>query len=309
MHYTHTSVLLDEVLEALNIRTNGIYIDCTYGRGGHSKAILEKLDPSGLLFALDKDPDAVKSIDTNLSEDKRFIFTQCSFEKLDQFASDYALAGKVDGILFDLGISSPQIDNPDRGFSFTRNGFLDMRMDYTNGISAAEWLNSAKESEIRKVLKIFGEERYAGKIANRIVEARNKARLETTLQLAELISRAVPSREKNKHPATRTFQAIRIYINNELGNLEQALKKSVDMLARGGRLVVISFHSLEDRIVKRFMKLEEKGDNYPQYLPVSQNEFRPTLRIIGKPVYPKEEEIEKNVRARSAVMRVAEKIN
>ena len=306
--YVHTPVLLDEVLQGLNIRPDGCYIDCTFGLGGHSKEILQFLNEQGRLFAIDKDPEAVHKVDEKLSSDKRFQLFHGSFTMLREVVEKNNMMRQVDGILFDLGVSSPQLDAAARGFSFMKNGLLDMRMDNSSGIPAAEWLANAKETEIEKVLREYGEERFARRIAKAIVDYRTDNRLRTTQELSDIVSEAIPVREKDKHPATRTFQAIRIYINQELDEIRKALAQTIDILADGGRLVVISFHSLEDRIVKRFMRDKSRGDNFPVNIPVPQKLLKPSLKIIGKPIYPGEDEIRHNPRARSAVLRIAERL-
>jgi len=306
--YEHTPVLLDEVLHGLNIRPHGCYIDCTFGRGGHSRAILKKLDEQGQLFAFDKDPDAIHAIDDQLHADKRFTLFHGSYTMLREAVAKNNMLHQVDGILLDLGVSSPQLEDAERGFSFRNDGPLDMRMDNSHGMTAAEWLNTAGEKDIATVLKTYGEERFARKIAKAIVTTRFENKIITTRQLADLISKAVPIREKDKHPATRSFQAIRIFINRELDELKDVLTQTIDVLATGGRLVVISFHSLEDRIVKRFMRDESRGDNFPPDLPVTTKLLKPGLKLAGKAIYPSQQEIARNPRARSAVLRIAERI-
>lgn len=306
--YEHTPVLLNEILQGLSIRPDGCYVDCTFGRGGHSKAILKNLQERGRLIAFDKDPDAINAIDDLLLTDKRFTLLHGSYSMLKEVAAKNNMLHQVDGILMDLGVSSPQLDNADRGFSFKNDGPLDMRMDNSHGITAADWLNTAREKEIATILKTYGEERFARRIAKEIVKTRIKNKILTTLQLAELISKTVPIREKDKHPATRSFQAIRIFINRELDELKDTLAQTIDVLATGGKLVVISFHSLEDRIVKRFMRDESRGDNFPPELPVATNLLKPRLKLVGKAIYPSLQEIALNARARSAVLRIAERI-
>ena len=306
--YVHTPVLVDEVLRGLNIRQDGCYFDCTFGRGGHSRTILHSLGKQGRLFAIDKDPEAVQKTDEDLTSDHRFQLIHGSFTMLREVVEKNNMMRHVDGILFDLGVSSPQLDVAARGFSFMKDGLLDMRMDTSSGITAAEWLAAAKETEIATVLREYGEERYARRIAKAIIEYRKENSINTTRQLADIVSKAIPVREKDKHPATRTFQAIRIYINQELEELKNTLAQTIDVLAEGGRLVVISFHSLEDRIVKRFMRDKSRGDDIPVDIPVPQKLLKPTLKIIGKPVYPDENEIRHNPRSRSAVLRIAERI-
>ena len=306
--YGHTPVLLNEVLQGLNIRTGGCYVDCTFGRGGHSRAILQCLGAQGRLFAIDKDPEARTTLDAQLKNDGRLVLLQGSYTKLRKMIEDYKKMHQVHGIVFDLGVSSPQLDDAHRGFSFGKDGPLDMRMDDSKGTTAAEWLARATEHEIEQVLRHYGEERHAKKIARAIVKNRQDQSLLRTGQLADLISMSVPSREKHKHPATRTFQAIRIFLNRELEELSMALEQSVEVLAAGGRLVVISFHSLEDRLVKRFMRGMARGDLYPPGLPVTDNMLHPRMKLIGRVVYPSASEVDANPRARSAVLRVAEKI-
>jgi 16S rRNA (cytosine1402-N4)-methyltransferase len=306
--YVHTPVLLDEVLRGLKLKAVGVYVDCTYGRGGHSKAILKQIGPQGRLLAIDKDPDAILTFDQTMREDHRFTLVQGSYTMLENLVKEYGIHGRVDGILFDLGVSSPQFDDPSRGFSFQRDGQLDMRMDSNVGMSASDWLNSANEDEIRVVLHQYGEERYARKIAKKIVKKRSDNPIMTTCQLAELLASTVPTREKDKHPATRTFQAIRIFINHELDELRTVLAQTVDVLTVGGRLLVISFHSLEDRMVKRFMRDESRGDHYPPEVPVTRDALRPKLKMVGKVIHPTAKEIADNPRARSAVLRIAERI-
>ena len=306
--YGHTPVLLNEVLQGLNIRTDGCYVDCTFGRGGHSRAILQSLGAQGRVFAIDKDPEAQTSLDAPLRNDSRFLLLQGSYTMLSKVIEEYKKMHQVHGILFDLGVSSPQLNNALRGFSFGKDGPLDMRMDDSTGTTAAEWLGSATEHEIEIVLRQYGEERYAHKIARAIVKYRKDKPLLRTGQLADLVSMTALSREKHKHPATRTFQAIRIFLNRELEDLSMALEQAVEILAAGGRLVVISFHSLEDRLVKRFMREMARGDRYPPGLPVTDNMLNPRMRLIGKAVHPSAKEVQANPRARSAVLRIAEKI-
>jgi 16S rRNA (cytosine1402-N4)-methyltransferase len=306
---THQPVLFEEALGALDIRSTGYYVDGTFGRGGHSRAILERLDVTGRLLAIDKDPDAIAHGEALFQDDQRLIMEQCSFARLDSLTEQLGWTGRVDGVLLDLGVSSPQLDVPERGFSFSADGVLDMRMDNTRGISAADWLASAELSEIAGVIKKFGEERFSKRIATGIVAARELAPITTTGQLAEIITAAVPVREKSKHPATRSFQAIRIYINGELEDLQQCLAQTLSVLAPGGRLVVVSFHSLEDRIVKRFMRDQARGDDFPPGLPVTQAQLHPRLKILGKAIRPSQQEVNRNPRSRSAVLRVAERLS
>ena len=302
---SHLSVMMAETLDALAIRPDGFYVDCTFGRGGHSSAVLQLLGNSGRLLAMDRDADAVYSTEAkNLLEDSRFLLVHGNFTGLTRQIERLGMVGKVDGVMMDLGVSSPQLDEAGRGFSFLRDGPLDMRMDTSQGQTAAEWLAVAGESEIIRVLRAYGEERFAKRIARAILEARP---IETTLQLASLIEKAVPSREKHKNPATRSFQAIRIAVNRELDELEEGLKKTVEILAPGGRLVVISFHSLEDRIVKHFIREQERGKPVPSRLPLL-NAHRPVLKAVGKAKMPSEQEVRANPRSRSAVLRAAERV-
>ena len=304
----HIPVLLKETLEGLAIKTDGCYIDGTFGRGGHTKAILASLSPTGKLLGLDKDPEAIKAGQALAKQDGRFDIEQCSFATLSQVVNARLWQGKVDGILLDIGVSSPQLDMAERGFSFQKDGPLDMRMNPNVGISAAEWLATAEMTEIERILKTLGEERFGKRIARAIVETRDESPLTTTKQLAALVDKASPVREKNKHPATRTFQAIRIHINNELDDLTEALQQAVDALASGGRLAVISFHSLEDRIVKRFFRDQAKGDDLPSHFPVTADQLNPTIKLVGKAIKAGEQELSVNPRARSAVLRIVEKV-
>jgi 16S rRNA (cytosine1402-N4)-methyltransferase len=306
--YQHTTVLLHEAVEALAVKPQGRYIDGTFGRGGHSALILQRLAPEGRLLAFDKDPQAVEEALRRFGDDPRFAIHRGSFDELGEQVAARDWQDQVDGILLDLGVSSPQLDDAGRGFSFRQQGPLDMRMDPERGISAAQWLAQAEEGEIARVLKVYGEERFAKRIARAIVRTRGEAPIETTGQLAELIAAAVPTRERGKDPATRSFQAIRIQVNGELDELQACLEQTTAALGPGGRLVVISFHSLEDRMVKRFMREQSRGDDLPPDLPVRHDQLKQApMRLLGKPVYAGEEELEHNPRARSAVMRVAER--
>ncbi|MEW8626027.1 MAG: 16S rRNA (cytosine(1402)-N(4))-methyltransferase RsmH [Candidatus Thiodiazotropha sp.] len=307
MAQEHLSVLLQASVEALKVEPMGIYIDATFGRGGHSRLILEGLGEDGRLIGIDRDPQAVAHGEQLFAQDNRFRMVQENFAMLAEVAEQQGVAGQVNGILLDLGVSSPQLDQAQRGFSFIQDGPLDMRMDPSRGVSAAEWLAKAESREIAQVLKAYGEERHAKRIARAIVEARVEQPIETTGRLAELVSQANPSWEKGKHPATRSFQAIRIFINGELDALRQTLDGVIDVLAPGGRLAVISFHSLEDRIVKRFMREQAKGDPFPPGVPVTDDQRQPRLRLVGKAITPDETETSANPRARSAVLRVAER--
>ena len=295
-------------MQALNIKANGHYVDGTFGRGGHSGELLSRLGKEGGLLALDKDPSAIAEAKQRFGQDARFAIRQASFANLKQEVTTLGWLGQVDGILLDLGMSSPQLDDASRGFSFQKEGPLDMRMDPGQGQSAANWLAEAREMDIARVLKEFGEERFAKRIARAIVKARTEQAITTTGQLAAIIAAAVPTREPGKDPATRSFQAIRIFINKELDDLKACLDEVLDVLKPGGRLVVISFHSLEDRLIKRFIRQQERGDEFPLDLPVTQIQLQPRLRAVGKPVRPTEAEIRANPRARSAIMRVAERL-
>jgi len=304
----HQPVLFSEAVDALQIVEHGIYIDGTFGRGGHAAAILDRLGPAGRLIAIDKDPDAIVYAQEHFEHEQRFQIERGSFAMLGDLARQIGLAGKIDGVLLDLGVSSPQLDDAVRGFSFLRDGPLDMRMDPDAGVSAADWLAKADERELSQVFWRYGEERHSRRVARAICAQRETGPITTTGQLAELVSAAVPGKERNKHPATRVFQAIRIYINRELDDLGEGLRNIVDVLRPGGRLVVISFHSLEDRIVKRFMRDQAKGTEMPLDLPVTGGPTDCRLRLVGKPVFPGEKEIHNNPRSRSAVMRIAERI-
>lgn len=307
MSFVHETVLLEEAIAAMNIVADGIYVDGTFGRGGHSAALLDRLGPGGRLLALDKDPQAIEHAKQRFAGDARFSIHQASFAQLEQVAKDQGIFGQIDGLLLDLGISSPQVDDAARGFSFSKDGPLDMRMDNIHGESAAQWLAHAKVEEIAWVLREYGEERFAQRIARALVEARQQHPIVSTAQLAALIAKASPIHDPHKHPATRSFQAIRIHINNELGDLHACLQQALKVLKGGARLVVISFHSLEDRIVKRFMKELSQPAPIPKGLPLPEHLRKPgVLKLIGKPVTASEQEVQRNPRARSAIMRVAE---
>ena len=307
MSNAHVPVLLEPVLEGLAIKEDGIYVDGTFGRGGHSSAILERLGKEGRLLAIDRDPDAIAAAKQSLTSDKRVTLIRGEIAQLASCMGKGGVSGQVDGLLFDLGVSSPQLDEAERGFSFLRDGPLDMRMDPDAGVSAAEWLQSVEEQDLKQILFKYGEERDAARIARAIVTARNEAPIASTTQLAEIVSSVVPAHKRNKHPATKTFQAIRIFINDELGQIEAALKQSLDVLKRGGRLCVISFHSLEDRIVKRFMRDASRESEQYRGMPDVPQEHRPKLRLIGKAITASAEEVAVNVRARSATLRIAER--
>ncbi|MFC5693999.1 16S rRNA (cytosine(1402)-N(4))-methyltransferase RsmH [Pseudomonas sp. GCM10022186] len=308
--FRHITVLLEEAVEGLALRADGCYLDGTFGRGGHSRLVLERLGPGGRLLGFDKDPQAIAAGQALAAEDGRFVIVQRSFAELGDEVRQRSLEGKVDGVLLDLGVSSPQLDDPERGFSFLNDGPLDMRMNPDRGQSAAQWIASASEEEIARVFKDYGEERFAKRMARAVVQRRAEKPFERTADLAAVLSAANPAWEKGKNPATRAFQGIRIHVNNELGDLELGLDAALEALAVGGRLVVISFHSLEDRIVKQFMRKHAKGeaDKLPRDLPVRQAAFVPRLKLLGKPQYASEAELKANPRSRSAVMRVAEKL-
>ncbi len=303
----HQTVLLEEAVDALITDPAGLYVDGTFGRGGHSRLILERLSAEGRLLVIDKDPQAIAAAWELAGQDPRVTVGQGSFADLKRFAAEKQLEGQVQGVLLDLGVSSPQLDDPQRGFSFMQDGPLDMRMDPSSGQSAAQWLRNAAEEEIANVMYEFGEERFSRRMAKAIVAARQEQEITSTLQLAEIVKQANPAWEKHKHPATRAFQGIRIFINNELGDLQLALDIVLEMLAVGGRMVVISFHSLEDRIVKQFIQKQVRGDDYPAGVPVTQDQLKPRLKSIGKALKSGDSERDENIRSRSAIMRVAEK--
>ncbi len=308
--YNHITVLLDEAVTALALRPAGRYVDGTFGRGGHSRLILQGLGADGCLLGFDKDPLAIAAGQALAAEDGRFVVVQRSFAELGEELAARDLTGQLDGVLLDLGVSSPQLDDPERGFSFMHDGPLDMRMDPSRGVSAATWIASASEEEIARVFKEYGEERFAKRMARAVVNRRIEQPFERTADLAAVLTVANPAWEKGKNPATRAFQGLRIFINNELGDLEQGLAAALEALAVGGRLVVISFHSLEDRIVKQFMRRQVKGeaDTLPRGLPIIPEIFVPRLKLLGKPQFASEAETRANPRSRSAVMRVAEKL-
>jgi 16S rRNA (cytosine1402-N4)-methyltransferase len=303
---SHQTVLLEEAVEALRIKADGIYVDGTFGRGGHSRAILARLGSSGKLIALDRDAMAIAAA-TEITDPRLAVF-HAQFGALREIVR-WAGVAHVDGVLLDLGMSSAQLDEADRGFSFRFDGPLDMRMDTSRGQTAAQWLEQSSEREIGEVIKRYGEERFAKQIARAIVAARSRGPVDRTRKLAEIVAKAVPTREPLQDPATRTFQAIRIHVNQELEELAVMLPQCLEVLSDAGRLVVISFHSLEDRIVKQFMRTHSQPGALPARLPLRARELpKPCLRLIGKPVFPSESEIAANPRARSAVMRVAERI-
>lgn len=306
---SHISVLLEEAVTALNINPDGTYIDCTFGRGGHSSLILSKLSAQGRLIAIDRDPTAIEAA-KKFSDDSRFLIEHQGFAELESIVEKHQLLKKVDGVLLDLGVSSPQLDEAERGFSFMKDGPLDMRMDTSRGQTAAQWLAIADVEDITWVLRTFGEEKHAWRIANAIVDSREETPLTRTSQLAKLIKTTAPQREIKKHPATRSFQAIRMYINSELEQIEKALAACLNVLAEEGRLVVISFHSLEDRLVKQFMKKHSQGKQVPRGLPISEAEIQKgkKLALVGKRQKPSMQEVDDNVRSRSSVLRVAQRL-
>ena len=304
----HQTVLLHEAVDALVTLPDGFYVDGTFGRGGHSRYLLQSLNSSGHVLGVDKDREAQAAAHELAESEPRFQFFHGSFAELPKQLHEMGVDA-VDGILLDLGVSSPQLDDGDRGFSFMRDGPLDMRMDTSRGETAAQWLSRADLQDIAAVLKEYGEERFARRIASAIVAARAVSPIETTSQLARLVSEAHPRWEKHKHPATRSFQAIRIKVNRELEDLQAFLSVALDMLRVGGRLVVISFHSLEDRLVKRYMRDMARGDSLPRGVPVTDSQLNRRMRLVGRSVKASAEEVADNVRARSAVMRIAEKIN
>ncbi len=301
----HFSVMLEEAIAGLNIKPGGFYVDATFGRGGHAAEILRRLSPHGRLLLLDRDPAAIEAAERKFSADSRVSTVQAPFSMLGDIIPE---GQKIDGLLLDLGVSSPQLDQAERGFSFMQQGPLDMRMDPDHGITAAEWIQETEQQEIARVLWEFGDERHSRRIARAIVHARNEEAITTTRQLADIIRGAVPGHHK-RHPATRSFQAIRIHLNRELDELSDLLGQVVDLLNPGRRVAIISFHSLEDRIVKRFFRRCERGaDELPHDLPVRAVECSGVMRIIGKAQFPSAEEVEQNPRSRSAVLRIAERV-
>lgn len=305
----HVPVLLGPVLEGLEIKQDGCYVDATFGRGGHSGEILKQLGPEGRLIGIDRDPDAIASAPKSLTDDSRFELIRGESAQLESLTNERGLTGSVDGILLDLGVSSPQLDEASRGFSFMRDGPLDMRMDPDAGISASEYLQQVEQKELIQVLRKFGEETHASRIAQAILAAREQAPIETTGQLASIIVSAVPAktRHKKRHPATQTFQAIRIAVNGELEQLRAVLEQSIGVLRKGGRLCVISFHSLEDRMVKRFMRDSSREPEQYRGMPGMPDELRPKLKVIGRAVVANDKELQANRRARSARLRTAER--
>lgn len=304
----HEPVLLERVIENLAIQPSGKYVDATFGRGGHAKAILERLGKEGRLMVIDQDPAAIKAAHELFDGDQRVIVQRGSFADIEDYIKAVGWVGQVKGILMDLGVSSPQLDDPQRGFSFMREGPLDMRMNPDEGIDCATWLAEAEEREISIVLKQYGEEKFAKRIARAIINARAVQPITTTTQLAKIIADASPVREFHKHPATRSFQAIRIYLNRELEALKRGLQQCLEVLEVGGRLLVISFHSLEDRLVKEFVRFHEQSEQFPPELPLTPDQLGTRMRRVGKAIRAEAREIDRNPRSRSAVLRVAEKL-
>lgn len=306
--FLHQTVLLDEAVVSVLGAPEGVYVDATFGRGGHTRHLLAKLGAGARVIGFDKDPLAIAAGKGLAAADARFAIVHDSFADILAVLTAQGLAGNVDGVLADLGVSSPQLDDADRGFSFMNDGPLDMRMDTTRGISAAEWIADVAEDELARVLFEFGEERHSRRIARAIVKVRAEKPITRTKELADIVAAAHPAWERHKHPATRSFQAIRIAINNELGDIQKFLRDAMAVLKPGGRLAVISFHSLEDRLVKQYFQKEAKGDDFPPGLPVTVDMLNPRLKIIGKAIDPSAEEVAANPRARSARLRVAQKI-
>ena len=306
--FVHQTVLLDEAVVSVLGARDGVYVDATFGRGGHTRHLLAQLDADARVIGFDKDPQAIAAGQLLAAEDARFSIVHESFADILDVITAMGLAGSVNGVLADLGVSSPQLDDAERGFSFMNDGPLDMRMDVTRGQSAAEWIAGVDETELARVLFEFGEERHSRRIARAIVRVRAENPITRTKQLADIVAEAHPAWEKHKHPATRAFQAIRIFINNELGDIERFLRDALRVLKPQGRLAVISFHSLEDRLVKQYFQKEAKGDDFPPGLPITVDMLKPRLKIIGKAIDPSAEEVSANPRSRSARLRVAEKI-
>jgi len=304
----HRPVLLNETIDALSIKAEGFYLDGTFGRGGHSAEILRALGEKGRLLAFDQDPQAIKVAEEKFAGDARFEIVQSNFEDLQAVVAEHGMTKKVDGVLLDIGVSSPQLDDASRGFSFIKPGPLDMRMNPHEGESAAEWLATVTEYDLTTVLMHFGEEKFARRIANAIVETRKETVIDDTVQLANIIEAAIPVKPKNKHPATKSFQAIRIHINRELEVLERALQSSLNVLAIGGRLAVISFHSLEDRMVKRYFRDVSRGPQIPKDIPVLAKDLLQPYKLVGKAIKPGKQEVLENPRSRSSVLRVIERV-
>ena len=306
--FSHQPVLLNEVLEALNVKQNGVYVDATFGRGGHSIAILNSLGREGRLIAFDQDPEAIAYGRKQFVDDPRIEFEHCNFSEMEQVIVERGLKNRIDGVLMDLGVSSPQLDDAGRGFSFLKSGPLDMRMNTEQGESAMEWLARVELRDLILVLKRYGEEKFAKRIATAIVETRAEQVIDDTTMLASIISDAIPVKEKHKHPATRSFQAIRMYVNQELQSIESGLQAAASVLAVGGLLAVISFHSLEDRMVKRFMRDKSTRPKLPPGLPIMDKDEQPPYRLVGKSWVAGEQELSGNPRSRSARLRVLERV-
>jgi 16S rRNA (cytosine1402-N4)-methyltransferase len=309
--FQHTPVLLEEALVGLQVREGGRYLDATFGRGGHTAALLERIGTDGCVVAIDRDPQAIRAGHERFGEvlaTGRLQLVEGPFSRLAQVAKDLGMAGGFDGVLLDLGVSSPQLDDATRGFSFAQDGPLDMRMNNTAGATAADWLARVPEHDLVRVIREYGEERFAKRIARAIVNARHEQPISRTSQLAQIVASAVPTREPGKHPATRTFQAIRIQVNQEFAEIERALDGSLEVLCDGGRLCVISFHSLEDGMVKRFMQQHSTEDPVYAGLPEVPPHARPKLRRVGRAVHPSDAEVARNPRSRSAILRVAERV-
>lgn len=304
----HTTVLRVEAVECLVTKVDGNYVDATFGRGGHSREILRRLGPAGRVLAIDRDPQAIAEAEREFADESRLAIEHAPFSRLGELVARHDWTARVDGLLLDLGVSSPQLDDARRGFSFQQDGPLDMRMNPQQGSSAAQWLATAAEDEIARVLWEYGDERFSRRMARAVVRERAHSPIKTTFHLADVLAQANPAWERNKHPATRAFQAIRIHVNREMEELDQVLEQSLQVLAPGGRLVVISFHSLEDRRVKRFMRDHSRAAAAPRRLPLQEETSGARLRRLGKPVRPGDDETRANPRARSAIMRVAEKI-
>jgi 16S rRNA (cytosine1402-N4)-methyltransferase len=307
--FTHQPVLLNETVEGLNIRADGIYVDATFGRGGHSFEILKRLSDKGRLVALDRDLTAIEAA-ARFKDDPRFEIHHTPFANIEAVLTGLGLKHKVDGILMDIGVSSPQLDDSSRGFSFQKDGPLDMRMDTSSGISAAQWLNTAELDDITHVLKTYGEEKFGKRIATAVVEYRANQPIKTTQEFVDIIDKAMPVKDKHKHPATRSFQGVRIFINGEIEQLEQGLQGGTNCLATDGRLAIISFHSLEDRIVKRFIKAQSSGLKVPAGLPIPQSDIDASkvLKPLSRAIKPSQAEIAVNPRSRSSVLRIAAKL-
>jgi 16S rRNA (cytosine1402-N4)-methyltransferase len=306
---SHTPVLLAQVLSALDVQPGGVYLDATFGRGGHAGAILSKLSADGRLLCLDRDPAAIESAAAKFASDPRVSVFHAEFSELAACVDQVRPGLRCDGILFDLGVSSPQLDDAQRGFSFMQDGPLDMRMNAGRGASAADVVNTASEGELARIFIQLGEEKFAKRIARAIVADRGTQPFHTTLQLAQMIARVAPTRERHKHPATRVFQALRIHVNRELDELQLGLRAAVSRLNVGGRLAVISFHSLEDRIVKHFLREQSSVDPMYAGLPEIPAHVRPALRLVGRSIEPEQIEVDRNPRARSARLRVAQRIS